>query len=152
MNKILVFDMDGTIADLYNVENWLDEIRAENPAPYADAEPLYDMTVLNAVLDVFRMIGWKIVVTSWLAKGSTAEYDEKVKRAKTEWLNKGGFPYDEIHIVPYGTPKTACTKNYGGYQVLVDDNADVRAEWNLGDTVDANKNVLDALLTLLRQQ
>ena len=31
MNKMICFDMDGTIADLYSVDGWLDYLRAENP-------------------------------------------------------------------------------------------------------------------------
>ena len=48
--KILVFDMDGTIADLYGVENWLSLLRAENPLPYEIAKPLYDMDELEQIL------------------------------------------------------------------------------------------------------
>ena len=33
MNKTLVFDMDGTIADLYGVEGWLEMLRAEDETP-----------------------------------------------------------------------------------------------------------------------
>lgn len=35
--KMICFDMDGTIADLYAVPNWLDKLRAEDASPYADA-------------------------------------------------------------------------------------------------------------------
>ena len=31
--KMICFDMDGTIADLYNVPNWLEMMRDENTAP-----------------------------------------------------------------------------------------------------------------------
>ena len=31
--KMVVFDMDGTIADLYAVPNWLQMLRAEDPTP-----------------------------------------------------------------------------------------------------------------------
>jgi len=145
----LVFDMDGTIADLYGVDGWLDYLRTYNPRPYEVAEPLYDMVALNAIVDTFRTIGWRIVVTTWLSKESTAEYDDKVKKAKIEWLKKYRFPYDEINLVDYGTSKTDCTKKYGGFQVLVDDNKEVRDEWKLGDTIDANKNIIEELLKLL---
>ena len=30
--KMICFDMDGTIADLYGVSGWLDDLRAENPS------------------------------------------------------------------------------------------------------------------------
>ena len=49
MRKTLVFDMDGTIADLYGVENWLPMLRAEDPLPYEIAEPIYNMTWLASI-------------------------------------------------------------------------------------------------------
>lgn len=149
MNKTLVFDMDGTIADLYGVKNWLEDLRAENPRPYKVARPLYDMDALNLLIDVLKSRGWRIVVTTWLAKGSTKKYDELVRQAKLAWLEEYNFPYDEIHLVKYGTTKANCTRRHGGFQVLVDDNEKVRNGWNLGDTIDANKNILDFLIDLL---
>ena len=77
--KILVFDMDGTIADLYGVENWLEDLRAENPRPYEMAKPLYDMDILNPLLEVFKLQGWKIIITTWLAKGASKDYDRLVR-------------------------------------------------------------------------
>ena len=148
MNKTLVFDMDGTIANLYGVEGWLDDLMASNPRPYKVAEPMYDMEVLTAILQVLKYMGWKIVVTTWLAKGSTKEYDALVREAKIEWLDRYNFPYDEIHLVKYGTTKANCTRKIGGFQILVDDNEQVRRGWTLGDTIDANTDIIKALVTL----
>lgn len=152
MNKTLVFDMDGTIANLYGVENWLDDLRAENPRPYVDAEPMYNMLVLNGILEMFKEMGWRIVVTTWLSKGSTPAYDALVREAKIEWLARYDFPYDEIHLVKYGTTKANCTRRIGGFQVLVDDNEQVRKGWTLGDTINANENIIEALLELLETE
>ena len=152
MNKTLVFDMDGTIANLYGVENWLDDLRAENPRPYVDAEPMYNMLVLNGILEMFKEMGWRIVVTTWLSKGSTPAYDALVREAKIEWLARYDFPYDEIHLVKYGTTKANCTRRIGGFQVLVDDNEQVRRGWTLGDTINANENIIEALLELLEDE
>lgn len=152
MNKTLVFDMDGTIANLYGVENWLDDLRAENPRPYVDAEPMYNMLVLNGILEMFKEMGWRIVVTTWLSKGSTPAYDALVREAKIEWLSRYDFPYDEIHLVKYGTTKANCTRRIGGFQVLVDDNEQVRKGWTLGDTINANENIIEALLELLETE
>ena len=44
------FDMDGTIADLYAVENWLPMLRAYDPAPYTLAKPLVHMATLARLL------------------------------------------------------------------------------------------------------
>lgn len=149
MNKILVFDMDGTIANLYGVENWLADLRSENERPYRDAAPLYDMAALASLLELLKLKGWIIAITSWLAKDSTKAYDEKVRQAKKEWLEKYNFPYDEIHLVKYGTTKANCTRKKGGFQILIDDNEQVRNSWTLGDTIDANQNILKALADLL---
>lgn len=148
-NKTLVFDMDGTIADLYGVVDWLDDLRAENPAPYVNASPMYDMEHLANVLNILRVCGWRVVVTSWLAKGSSRAYDRLVREAKLEWLEKYGFPYDEIHLVKYGTTKANCTRSLGGFQILFDDNENVRRGWSLGETVDANGDIVEFLEGLL---
>ena len=149
MEKILVFDMDGTIADLYGVKNWLNDLRAENPRPYVIAEPLYDMDILNALLATLKYQGWKIVVTTWLAKNSSKDYDRLVREAKLAWLEKYHFPFDEIHLVKYGTTKANCTRKHNTFQILVDDNEKVRNGWNLGSTINANENILNELAKLL---
>lgn len=149
MNKTLVFDMDGTIANLYEVENWLEDLRAYNPRPYVVAKPMYDMEMLATVLNTLKEHGWKVVVTSWLSKESNRLYDRQVTKAKLDWLTRYNFPFDEIHIVKYGTSKSSCTRKLGGYQVLVDDNEEVRNEWSLGSTINANKDIISDLMWLL---
>lgn len=147
--KILVFDMDGTIADLYGVENWLSLLRAENPLPYEIAKPLYDMDELAQILLQLKSKNYFIVVTSWGSLNATPEYMAKIRQAKKDWLYKYDFPFDEIHIVKYGTTKANCTRKYGGYQILFDDNQKIRKGWNLGATVDANENIIEYLKELL---
>lgn len=151
MNKTLVFDMDGTFVNLYGVNGWLNDLRSYNTRPYDVAEPLYNMDALNAVLDVFRLQGWRISVTTWLSKESTTEYDEAVAISKINWNARHSFRYDEIHIVKYGTPKADCTRDLGGIQVLIDDDERVRKSWDLGPTIDANKNIIDELVKLLEK-
>ena len=147
--KILVFDMDGTLADFYGVNGWLQYLEEQNPTPYIVAKPLYDMVALASVLNILKIKGWKIVVTSWLAKDSTKEFNREVRQAKREWLKEYNFPFDEIHLVKYGTTKANCTRKLGGYQILVDDNEQVRNGWNLGATINANENILDKLIDLM---
>ena len=147
--KVIVFDMDGTIADLYGVNGWLDMLNAENPKPYEIAKPMYDMVELAEILNELKEIGYIIAVTTWLAMGSTREYDRQVRLAKLAWLEKYNFPYDEIHLVKYGTTKANCTRKLGGYQILVDDNEKVRNGWNLGTTINANENIIEQLRMLL---
>ena len=148
-NKVLVFDMDGTIVDLYGVENWLEQLRTYNPTPYRIAKPKCDMATLNTLLTILKEKGWTIVITSWLSKETNRKYDRLVRGAKLGWLNQYQFPYDEVHFVKYGTTKADCTRKLGGYQILVDDNEQVRAGWRLGDTIDANKDIISELICLI---
>ena len=141
--------MDGTIADLYGVQGWLEDLRNENARPYKVAKAIYDKMVLNEILALLKAQGWKVVVTTWLAKDSTEYYKDLVRKAKLEWLAEQEFPFDEIHLVQYGTTKANCTRKLGGYQVLVDDNEQVRKGWTLGNTINANENILEKLVDLL---
>lgn len=149
MTKVVVFDMDGTVADLYAVNGWLECLRGSDVRPYVEAQPMYNMIELKEVLMMLKECGWIIAITSWLSKDSTKEYDRMVRQAKREWLEKYEFPFDEIHLVKYGTTKANCTRALGGYQVLVDDNEAVRKGWTLGHTINANNNIIEELLNLL---
>ena len=147
--KILVFDMDGTIADFYGVSGWLDDLNNYCTRPYEIAKPLYNMVELVKILKDLKKIGYVIAITTWLSQNSTKEYDDRVRKAKIEWLKKYSFPYDEIHLVKYGTTKANCTRKLGGFQILVDDNEKVRKGWNLGATINANENIIEKLKELL---
>lgn len=127
--KKIYFDMDGTIADLYGVEGWLEHIIARSELPYEQAKPLVDMRVLARKLNELRAVGVEVCVISWLAKGSTAEYDKKVIKAKKKWLKKhlASVHFDEIHIVAYGTPKNTL-----GEGILFDDEEQNRRTWGEG--------------------
>lgn len=150
MKKILVFDLDGTIVDFYGVNGWLDYLINEDTTPYEIAKPLYNMKTLNATIKKLKMNGWKIVVTTWLAKDGSIDYNNRTRKAKIDWLAKYGFEYDEIHLVKYGTTKANCTRKKGGFQILVDDNEKVRRGWTLGNTINANENILTELGKLLQ--
>ena len=149
MKKMIVFDLDGTLAATYSVPNWLKMLRAFDATPYIAAEPIYDMAKLNQLISELKAAGWRIAITSWLSKESTPAYDAAVRKAKIEWLAAHGFPFDEIHLVKYGTTKADCTRHKAEYQVLVDDNEKVRAGWHLGPTIDATNNIMNALAALL---
>ena len=148
MKKMLVFDMDGTIADLYGVDGWLNDLRTEKTRPYEIAEPLYNMDELCETLNKLRKLGWMVCVTTWLAKNATKEYNKAVTKAKKEWLKKYNFPYDEIHCVKYGTTKANCTRNKADFQILFDDNKKVRDGWTLGTTVNAEFDITKFLKAL----
>ena len=138
MTTTIFFDMDGTIADLYGVENWLDYLVVSDALPYEIAKPLIRLNALARILNRLQKQGYRVGVISWLAKNSNTTYDEKVTRAKREWLKKhlASVNFDEIHIVAYGTPKQtfAKTKN----DILFDDEEKNRNDW-AGKAFDVNE-------------
>ena len=142
--KKIYFDMDGTIADLYGVEGWLDYLVESNPYPYANARPLVNMQRLARLLNNLQKRGYEICIISWLARASTETYDELVKAAKIAWLRKhlASVEFNEIHIVAYGTPKNTL-----GNGILFDDELPNRETW--GEGAFEPKNIFEVLRGLV---
>ena len=130
LNITINFDLDGTIADLYGVENWLPMLIAEDETPYAIAKPLLKLNILARMLNRLQRDGYKLAVISWLSKNGTEDYNERVTNTKLEWLAKHlpSVEWDRITIVPYGTPK----ENYceTPFDILFDDEEQNRKNWN----------------------
>lgn len=126
----ICFDMDGTIADLYGVENWLPKLIASDETPYRDASVLLNMNSLARVLNRLQRNGYEIGIISWLAKNGTEEYGARVEKAKKEWLAKHlkSVQFDFIEIVQYGTDKNIV--NTGADDILFDDEEKNRTQWN----------------------
>jgi hypothetical protein len=143
MAQTIWFDMDGTIADLYGVEGWLDMLIAKDALPYEIAKPLLRLSALARVLNNLQRKGYKIGIISWLAKNSTAEYDKAVAAAKEKWLRNhlASVIFDEINIVAYGTPKSTFAKSDN--DVLFDDEEHNRKEWT-GKAFDVD-NIMEIL-------
>lgn len=151
--KMVVFDMDGTIADLYAVPNWLQMLRTEDPTPYIIAKPMWEMDILADMLNELRANGIEIRIVTWLSKDSTEEYKTEVRKAKLKWLEEMSFPFDNFHCVQYGATKANSVRKYLKEEeaaILIDDNAKVRKGWTLGETVDPNEiNIIEFLGSLL---
>lgn len=141
----IYFDMDGTIADLYGVDDWLPKLRAEDASPYLEAEPLTNMINFQKCLLELQINGFKVGIISWTAKESSKTYNEMVREAKMLWL-KRMLPlirFDEVHIVKYGTRKDYVAKDKSG--IIFDDDERVRAKWR-GEAI--NPNTDDIIKTL----
>lgn len=146
MRKMICFDMDGTIADLYKVENWLNLLRNEDPTPYILAEPMWNMVELAEVLNELRAIGYEVRVITWLSKDSTEAYKDDVRKAKMWWLDRYDFPFDHFHGVAYGATKADSIRKYADEAILIDDNEKVRNGWHMGRTIDPTTCDLIAVL------
>lgn len=155
MLKMICLDMDGTIADLYAVPNWLEKLRAYDASPYLLAEPMCDMEELAFLLEVAQYRGIEVRVITWLSKDTNEEYDELVRITKKAWLEAMGLPIDHFHGVAYGATKADSIRRYidtsnGETAVLFDDNAKVRKGWHMGDTYDpAKQDICEVLKNIL---
>ena len=146
MKQTIFFDMDGTIADLYGVENWLDYLIEKNPLPYEIAKPLVRLSTLARYLNKLQAQGFRIGIISWLSKDSNNIYDGLVTYAKIKWLEKhlASVNFNEIHIVDYGTPKELFSN---GNDILFDDEENNRNNW-IGTAYDVD-NIIDTLKSLM---
>ena len=145
----IYFDMDGTIADLYAVENWLPKLRASDASPYEEAEVMLNMSILARYLNKLQKLGYEIGIISWTSKGGTEKYNRAVEVAKLNWLHDHlkSVSFDEIYIVEYGTPKQDFADET---DILFDDNEDIRNEWT-GQAYEPSE-ILSILSGLLRQE
>ena len=123
---IINFDLDGTLVDLYGVENWLSMLRNEDTTPYEIAKPLVDFSILARLLNKLWASGAEINIISWTSKGGSPEYNAAVAKAKRDYLKKHlpSVDFSNIYIVPYGTPKYTLAKG-----ILFDDEDKNRTDW-----------------------
>ena len=136
----VVIDMDGTFVDLYGVENWEEQLHNSDVTPYEVAEPLVDMEEMRELLERIRLLGGVVTIVSWSAMGGSKEYNKEVKKAKMEWCKKYNLPFDNFHVVKYGTKKWYPLKDRECC-VLLDDNAEVRAAF---EDNECNRFAIDA--------
>jgi hypothetical protein len=135
--------MDGTIANLYGVENWLAYLIAEDVKPYKEAEVMVNMNSLARILNRLQRNGHEIGVISWTAKNGSKRYNEAVESAKRDWLKKhlASVKFDFIAVVPYGYSKNNFANSEN--DILFDDEEQNRKAWS-GVAYDVN-NIIEVL-------
>lgn len=125
MTKMIWFDMDGTLANFYGVNGWLEDLIAENTRPYKIAKGI-DLARIAKQLRRLAKSGYKFGIVSWTSKGGSEKFNAEVGEAKKVWLTKHlpSVEFSKIIILPYGTPKSIV-----GNGILFDDEIGNRTEW-----------------------
>ena len=137
------FDMDGTIADLYGVSDWLEDLLHEDVRPYVEARPLVNLQALARVLNRLIRAGYEVNIISWTSRNGSEEYNEAVRQAKIKWLRQhlASVQFSEIIIIPYGTPKELFSDG-----ILFDDEEHNRTAW--GEGAYTEKEIFEILKNL----
>lgn len=151
MKLKILFDLDGTVADLYGRDDWLEKLRAEVPI-YEELEPLVDMVELTTIAEKLIENGVEFGVVTWLSMGASENYEFITAMEKFRWCQKY-MPYiSEFEAQPYGTPKQT---NYHHCKcILIDDNAEVRQSFETPHrrkTFDANEDICEFLTKLYEE-
>jgi len=135
--RTIWWDMDGTIADLYKVENWLDKLIAEDASPYAEAKVMWNMSQLARLMNAVQKLGYKLGIISWKARSCSESYGRAITEAKLGWLGQHlkSVRFDEIHVVSYGTPKSLVMNTED--DILFDDEEPNRNNWE-GEAYEPN--------------
>lgn len=154
MTKAIYFDMDGTVADLYNSNRWLEKLEAQETGVFIDLKPIVDMNELSIVCNKLQAKGWTIGVITWLPMKACSIYEQECTEEKNLWVGRY-MPYvQEMYCQSYGTPKQQALKQQSDKTVLVDDNQEVRSMWENGRnriTIDATKDIIQELKKLLEE-
>lgn len=66
MTKVIYFDMDGTVADLYGSDNWLENLREERVGAFVNLAPMVNMEELRKVCMELMAQGWRFGIITWL--------------------------------------------------------------------------------------
>ena len=147
--RMIYFDMDGTIADLYAVKNWLPRLRDEDATPYLEARPMCNMIILSELLTEAKAQGYGIGIITWLSKDATKAYKKAIKQAKKQWLNNYlGVELDEAHFVQYGTRKDYVAKDKKG--IIFDDDKRVRMWWKGEAYNPTEQNIIEVLQGIVK--
>lgn len=147
------FDMDGTIADFYGVENWLSMLRAYDPTPYKVAKPMMNFSTLARQLNAAQRKGARLVIVSWASKCCDPIFFADICMAKRNWLAEHlpSVHWDEIHIVPYGTNKAEVCGVDGDNFFLFDDEERNRNEWEELDGLAFNPSDITEILKTINR-
>lgn len=150
MSKKIYFDLDGTVYNLYGVENWLEKLRNEISGAFLEGDFLVDYeNFMDCIEELIRQ-DYTFGVITWLPTQASPEYEEICRKEKIEWINDYLPFVSEINICSYGILKQNCIQKRAKEMFLIDDNAEVCKMWEtptqrIAININEEYTVIDAL-------
>jgi deoxyribodipyrimidine photolyase len=130
----IYFDLDGTVYNLYGINDWLSKLREEKVSVYTEGEKLFEESKFYKIVCSLLSCGVRFGVITWGSMTATPEFEIETENAKREWV-KENLPFVESFAYQqYGTPKQQAIKNRTRNDILIDDNFDVLQTWINGKT------------------
>jgi hypothetical protein len=149
----VIFDMDGTIYDLYSIPGWLESIHQEDASIFLTGQSmgnLEEIKILIKKLILEKNVNFELA--TWLPKDASEEYGLAVIEAKLRWCASQKLPslFENIHFLEYGTPKSEVVFLDTSEVILFDDNIEVREEFIAqGGIAFCEKEIAQVLRALL---
>ena len=129
MGAKIYFDMDGTVAGLYRLPDWLECLRNEVSGTFLRCEPLFEQKDFYPIVEKLLLNGVKFGVITWLPMQATDEYQAICTEEKRKWC-EDWMPFIETFAAqPYGIDKSLAITKHFKTEYLIDDNKEVCQRW-----------------------
>lgn len=139
------FDLDGTVYDLYGMENWLAGCRTGIRGTFTDGNDLVDMKEVAKLCKKLQKKGNLVNIITWTPNTNDKRAIAVAELDKIKWIVKKMDYVNQTRLMNFGVTKTMyMKKDY--VNILFDDNADNRAEWiEKGGIAYDEKNIIEVL-------
>ena len=151
MSIKIYFDLDGTVYDLYNVENWLEKLRSEDASVFSEGDFIGDYNRFKTVCEKLVSVGVQFEVITWLPMQASEEYEIECTEVKREWVKKFMPFVTEFTAQSYGIPKQNAIKKRAKTMYLLDDNKEVCEMWKtdkMRKAINVNRDELTTIEAL----
>ena len=151
MSIKIYFDLDGTVYDLYNVENWLEKLRSEDASVFSEGNFIGDYNRFKTVCEKLVSVGVQFEVITWLPMQASEEYEIECTEVKREWVKKFMPFVTEFTAQSYGIPKQNAIKKRAKTMYLLDDNKEVCEMWKtdkMRKAINVNRDELTTIEAL----
>lgn len=155
MSKKIFFDLDGTLYNLYEIDNWLDSLQYEDATVFERGDFIGDYERFMNVVKELLAKGFTFGVISWLPMYATPEFEAECAKVKETWVKKYLPFVDEMTFQRYGTPKQNAIQRKAQTMYLLDDSKEVGRVWAIPKQrihflVDEDFTAVDILEEILR--